>query len=273
MNPRMVYRLVLTFQALIDQSSIFWRNGVAGVLHHADFYPLVAEKVQVHRAKVQKLLPSELYLDDDEHTHFPCDAILCGTGWHRGLDMFSDEMKRRLGIPYPILQKTESDERWDELVASADATVTTRFPILRNPPPHPYVEPKDTPFRLYRGMAPLHDDSILFMNHIVLANKLFAAEGQAMWAVAWFDNKITVPLDTREQRIAMWTAWCKRRYLSNGSLADEASFDMVPYVDTLLEDMNLNKHRGKGWVSDFFGTVMPADLGRAWTEYLERERR
>jgi dimethylaniline monooxygenase (N-oxide forming) len=246
---------------------------VTGALHHADFYSIVAEKVQVHRAKVKTLLQNELYLDDDENTHFPCDAILCGTGWQRGLDMFSDDSKKQLGIPYPKLQKTEGDERWDELVASADAAITARFPILRNPPPHPYVEPKDTPFRLYRGMAPLHDNSILFMNHLVLVNKLFAAEGQAMWAVAWFDKKITASLDTRERRVAMWTAWCERRYLSPGALADKAAFDMVPYIDTLLEEMGLSKHRRKGWLSDFFGAVMPADLGRAWTEYLEMEKR
>jgi dimethylaniline monooxygenase (N-oxide forming) len=271
-----VSSLFFNIEMLITYCSIFWPNGVAGILHHEDFFPLVAEKVQVHRVKVKKLLKNELYLDNDDGTHYPCDAILCGTGWHRGLDMFSDDLKIQLGLPYPKsldAEPLEGSSKWAELIASADKAIINRFHILRNPPPHPHIESQSTPYRLYRGMAPLHDDSILFLNHIIVANKLFGAEAQAMWAVAWFDKDIRVPLDSREQDVATWIAWCRRRYLSNGSLGNEASFDMVPYVDTLLDEMDVSGHRQKGWTKNFFATVMPADLGRAWTEYLGRSRK
>lgn len=258
----------------INKPSLFWQNGVGGVLHHPDFYPLVAEKVNVHRARVKKVIKNEIYLDDDGGTHFPCDAILCGTGWQRGLDMFSDDLKIELGLPYPKeLESPESIMKWEGLVADADKGVCDQFHLLKDPPRHPYIEEHQTPYRLYRGMAPLHDASILFMNHVVVANKLFGAEAQAMWAVAYFDGQIGAPLAERESDIATWIAWCRRRYLSNGSLGNSAGFDGVPYVDTLLQEMGVTAHRQKGWWGNWFAPVLPEDLGRAWAEYLQRKHR
>lgn len=231
----------------------------------------MAGKVNVYRAKIKTLRGNELYLDDEDGTHFSCDAILCGTGWQRGLHIFSDELKMQLGLPYSkelvsILSKESA--KWEELIVDADKIVCDRFHILRDPPPHTHIEESRTPYKLYRGIAPLHDDSILFMNHVVMSNKLLCAEIQAMWAVAHFDGNIKAPLDVKEQDIATWIAWCRRRYLSNGGLGNVASFDGVPYVDTLLEEMGLNAHRQKGWLRDFFAPVLPADLGKAWAEYL-----
>jgi dimethylaniline monooxygenase (N-oxide forming) len=268
-----VQRLLPWYWTCADDSRLFWQNGVGGVLHHADFYPLVAEKVDVYRAKVKRLQGNELYLDDEVGTHFPCDAILCGTGWQRGLDIFSDELKVQLGLPYPKeLDSISSKEtaKWEQLVADADKNIYNRFHILRSPPPHPHIEESRTPYKLYHGIAPLHDNTILFMNHVVLSNKLLCAEVQAMWAVAHFDGNIKVPPDVKERNIATWIAWCRRRYLSNGGLGNVASFDGIPYVDNLLEEMGLSAHRKKGWLRDFFAPVLPADLGKAWAEYLQK---
>ena len=256
-----------------DALSLFWQNGVGGVLHHTDFYPLVAEKVSVYRAKVKRLTNKKLYIDDEHGTNFPCDTVLCGTGWQRGLDMFSDDLKMHLGLPYQKeldLDSSASVQKWEEMVSDADKTICNQFHILRDPPPHPHIEESRTPYKLYRGMAPLHDKSILFINHVTVANKLFGAEGQAMWAVAYFDGLIEVSLDGRQRDIATRIAWCRRRHLSNGSLGNSLPFDGVTYVDTLLEEIGLSAHRQKGWLRNWFGTVLPADLGRAWAEYLQR---
>jgi len=256
---------------LRNTDRIFWQNGTGGVHHHDDFYSLVAEKVTVYRASIQKLSENELYLDDEARTHFPCDALLCGTGWRRELEMFSTDLKIRLGLPYvKELESPEIRTKWEKLVEEEDSKVLEKFVILRNPPPHSHVNETLTPYRLYKGMAPLDDDSILFMNHITLANKLFGAEAQAMWAVAYFDHKIDLPsVEEREREIATWIAWCRRRHLSNGELANFVAFDGVPYVDGLLAQMGVTAHRRKGWMGNLFAPVMPADLGKAWSEYLE----
>jgi dimethylaniline monooxygenase (N-oxide forming) len=209
-----------------------------------------------------------LYLMDG--TQIPCDVVLCGTGWKPGIEFFSAEYLVELGLPHQL--KDEPDEmtlKWEKLLSEADEIITKRFRILANPPAHPHKHIQTTPYRLYNGMAPLNDDTILFMNHITAGNKIFAAEAQAIWAVAYFDRSVVLPaIGEREKEIATWIAWCKRRYLSNGERGNFAAFDSVPYADKLLKDVGLTGHR-KGWLRDVFEPFFPGDLGKAWKEYLK----
>jgi dimethylaniline monooxygenase (N-oxide forming) len=111
------------------------------------------------------------------------------------------------------------------------------------------------------------------MTHITAGNKLFVAEAQAMWAVAYFDKKIILPsIEDREKEIAAWVAWCRLRYLSNGERGNFAVFDVVPYIDKLLNDMGVSAHR-KGWWRDLFEPFKPHDLGKAWKEYLNQHQK
>ena len=253
-------------------TSIIWQNGTAGGCHFADFWPLVAEKVHVYRGDVKLLDENELHLDDENGTHFLCDAVLCGTGWECGLDMFENDTLMELGLPYPkSIELREETAKWEKLVGKADEQILSRFVMLRNPPKHYHRYESRTPYRLYHTMAPIHDDSILFMNHIVAGAKLFAAEAQAIWAVAYWDKAFALPsVAERESDIAHMIAWNKRRYLSNGELGNFAAFDSVPYVDRLLDEIGVTSHRKKGWLGNMFAPIMPADLGRVWHEYLAR---
>ncbi|KAI1322323.1 putative dimethylaniline monooxygenase [Xylariaceae sp. FL0255] len=238
------------FEKLKYDNDIIWQNGTAGGCHFADFWPLVAEKVYVHRANVKSLGKAELYLDDG--THFPCDAVLCGTGWQHGFH--------------------EKSAKWGKLIREADARVLKRFIMLRNPPQHYHKSESRTPYRLYQVMAPVHDDSILFMNHIVAGVKLFVAEAQAIWAVAYWDKAFQLPsVEKREKDIAHMIAWNKRQYLSNGELGHFAAFDSVPYVDRLLDEIGLTSYRRKGLLGNMFAPIMPTDLGKVWQEYLARQ--
>ncbi|KAI1335895.1 putative dimethylaniline monooxygenase [Xylariaceae sp. FL0016] len=260
------------FEKLEYDNDIIWQNGTAGGCHFADFWPLVAEKVHVYRGDVKLLGGNELYLDDGEDTHIPCDVVLCGTGWKRGLDMFDDQTRMELGLPYPQSQEPrEEAAKWDKLVGDADVEILKLFIMLRNPPKHYHKYETRTPYRLYHTMAPLHDDSILFMNHVVAGSKLFAAEAQAIWAVAYWDKAFTLPsVAEREDDIAHMIAWNKRRYLSNGELGHFAAFDSLPYVDRLFDEIGLTSHRSKGWLGNMFSPIMPADTGKVWREYLSR---
>ncbi|KAK8102081.1 flavin-binding monooxygenase-like protein-like protein, partial [Apiospora sp. TS-2023a] len=263
------------FEKLEYDTEIIWQNGTAGGCHFADFWPLVAEKVYVHRASIKLLSGRELYLDDEDGTHFPCDAVLLGTGYKRvGLDMFDETLCMGLGLPYPkSAEPPEETAKWQKLVGEADAEVLRRFVMLRHPPEHHHIYETRTPYRLYHTMAPLHDDSILFLNHIVAGAKLFAAEAQAIWAVAYWDKAFPLPsLAEREADVARMIAWNKRRYLSNGELGNFAAFDSVPYVDGLFDEMGVTAHRDKGWFGNMFAPIMPANLGKVWQEYLARRQ-
>jgi hypothetical protein len=78
----------------------------------------------------------------------------------------------------------------------ADDFVLKKYPILRELPKHAHKPEYKTSYRLYRGIAPLCDGSIVFINYINIANKLFGAETQAMCTTAWFDKKIKLaPLE------------------------------------------------------------------------------
>ncbi|KAK8091771.1 hypothetical protein PG997_002132 [Apiospora hydei] len=255
------------FEKLEYDNDIIWQNGTAGGCHFADFWPLVAEKVYVHRGSVKLLGGRELYLDDDDGTHFPCDAVLLGTGWKDGLEMFDERVRMELGLPFPkAMEKPEETAKWYKLVSEADEEILRRFVMLRHPPKHYHRYETRTPYRLYHTMAPLHDDSILFMNHIVAGAKLFAA-------VAYWDKAFRLPpLAEREADVARMIAWNKRRYLSNGELGDFAAFDSVPYVDGLLDEIGVTSHRNKGWLGNMFAPIMPADLGRVWCEYLAQRQ-
>ncbi|KAI1148132.1 flavin-binding monooxygenase-like protein-like protein [Nemania diffusa] len=263
------------FEKLEYDNDIIWQNGTAGGCHFADFWSLVAENVYVHRADVKSLGGTELYLDDEDGTHFPCDAVLCGTGWQDGLRIFDNDTRIRLGLPFPKdIEPQEEAAKWEKLVRKADKQVLDRFVMLRNPPKHYHKYETRTPYRLYQTMAPVHDDSILFMNHIVAGAKLFAAEAQAIWAVAYWDKSFAFPSPAeRERDIAHMCAWNKRRYLSNGELGNFAAFDSVPYVDRLLDEIGVTSHRKKGWLGNMFAPIMPADLGKVWHEYLARRNK
>jgi hypothetical protein len=204
-------------------------------------------------------------------TNIPCDTVLCGTGWNPGIEFLGRELQLKLGLPHQ--KEDEPDDmraKWEKLEVEAGENITKRFLLLAKPPAHPHKHIKTTPYRLYNGMAPLKDDTILFLNHIAAGNKMFTAEVQAIWAVAYFDKNIIMPtIGEQEKEIATWIAWCKRRYLSNGERGNFATFDSVPYADKLLKDIGLTGHR-KGWFRDFYEPFIPRDLGKAWKEYLQR---
>ncbi|KAE8446489.1 hypothetical protein EG329_011952 [Mollisiaceae sp. DMI_Dod_QoI] len=262
------------FELLEYDTEIFWSNCTGGALHHDDLWPLVAQNVTVYRSTIISLSKKTLTLRNG--TTIPCDALLLGTGWKPGLDFFSPSLLLSLDLPHNLsLSPSSETQKWEVLTSLADKKILKRFPILANPPPHFQRKLDTTPFRLYNCMVPLHDNTILFLNQITGGNKLFVAEAQAMWACAYFSGKITLPsVEEREKRVAEWITWCKRRYLSTGSLGTFAVFDAVGYVDGLLREMGLEGYRKeKGWWKEWTGVFGPRDLGVAWREYLDKAKK
>jgi len=175
----------------------------------------------------------------------PTDVLLCGTGWSSSLDIFDPKLLYSLGLPSPLeTAPAEDTSKWSDLEKTADEEILKRFPQLRNPPDHYHRPAETTPYRLYNGIAPLRDDSIVFIGHVVVSNYFRVAECQAIWATAYLDKQLELPpLADREAAVARFRAWCRRRYLSNGEVANYMAFDFLSYTDQLLREVGLSSHR------------------------------
>lgn len=205
----------------------------------------------------------------------PTDVLLLGTGWVPSLNFFDPDTLARLDLPHdPATEPAESSEKWARLEKEADQKVVDTFPQLANPPAEYFKKPNPTtPYRLYNGMAPLvdaEDRSIVFIGHVLVANYFRVTEVQAVWATAYLDNKLDLPgLEEREKEVALFTAWCRRRYLSNGEKGNHMVFEMMGYTDKLLEELGLRSHR-RGWFWHWFGPGTMADLRGVGEEYVKK---
>jgi len=210
--------------------------------------------------------PHVIILDDD--TEIPTDALLCGTGWKSSYPFFSQELVQLLGLPYP-LQKNEI-EPWTTLLDIADSRVLSNFPQLADPPRHLKREIPTTTAKLYKGMAPLKDHTIIFLGHIDISNSFRAAEAQSIWATSYLDGSLVLPpLEQLEEEVAYMNAFSKRRYPSRGQKGDCIFFELIWYTDDLLNDVGLKSHR-KGWWSDWLDPCLAADFMDIKDEYRRK---
>lgn len=242
-----------------------------GLIQHPDFWQTVAEKVQVYRNDIRELDQHLVRLDDE--TEIPTDILLCGTGWNsNSAQFFHQDQIAQLGLPHRVDQQSPDDSRWEKLEAGADQKVLVQFPRLVKPPDC-YEQPTTTsPYRLYNCMAPLRDDSIVFLGHIYVPNAFRAAECQAIWATAYLDRQVTLPsIEAMEADIALTNAWNKRRYLNNGHGGNYLHYDLIGYTDKLLRELGLSCRR-KSWLDDFFAPCTASDFVQPRKEYLEKVR-
>ncbi|TVY93237.1 FAD-dependent monooxygenase [Lachnellula willkommii] len=265
------------FEKLSPHSPIFWQNCTGGLLNHKDFFDTISENVQIYSGDVQGLEDGLLRLQSGEK--IPSDAILCGTGWVPSLQFFTEEQRRELGLPHLVASEPESKKaHWTELEAEADRKTLATFPQLQNPPEHYHKTATHTPYRLYRHIAPLcesstaatEDRTIVFLGQVSVGNYFPTVECQALWALAYLDGKLALPdREEQEQGVALFTAWCRRRYLSNGEEGNNMTFELIGYLDLLLGDMGLRSHR-KGWFGYLFAPLWAKDLGGLRGEFVKK---
>ncbi|KAL8769285.1 MAG: hypothetical protein Q9209_004667 [Squamulea sp. 1 TL-2023] len=257
------------FQNLKPHTPVMWQNQGAGLINRPNFWDTIAQHVRIYHEDIQELHKGAIRLKNGEDIH--CDAILCGTGWIPSLGFFDQGLLAELGIPQPIENyPLDQAEIWEALEKDADQEVLDRFPILANPPEHYHTPVTETPYRLYKGIAPLRDDSIAFVGHVLVANYFRIAECQAIWATAYLDGKIKLPpLEQRRKDVALFVAWCRRRYLSNGDRGHWMSAEQTGYTDTLFHELGLSSHR-RVWLWDAFVLSSKKDLHRVRTEYFDR---
>lgn len=233
-----------------------------------DFWNLVATKVHVYRQNIVSLEDRNIHLKDG--TAIASDVLVCATGWRPSVLAFFDaSLAGRLGLP-SLSGDLDPKElaKWKDLETAADRQILQQFPRLSDPPDHNQSVVKRSPFRLYKAIASLKCNSVVFLGHIAVGNNFRAAECQALWAVAYLDGKLTLPSqEDMEKEVALTVAWCKRRYLSKGVFGHWFYYDLIPYTDRLLEQISLSSHR-KGWFRDFLAPCVAGDLCDLHQEYL-----
>ena len=95
-------------------------------------------------------------------------------------------------------------------------------------------------------------------------------EAQSLWATAYLDKKLVLPsAEERLEEVALFTAWCRRRYLNNGEKGNWMTFELVGYTDRLLEQLGLKAHR-KGWFKDLFEPCRASDFKGLEEEYVKK---
>ncbi|MCJ1395095.1 monooxygenase [Xylographa bjoerkii] len=254
------------FANLKPDTPIFWQNDSTGVNQRPDFWDLIAQKVKVYRQDIVKLEGSSIVLTKDK---IEADVLICATGWRPSHHSFIDtSLANDLGLP------TSSDlvakPVWEDLDVAADLEILARFPRLRDPPSYHSPSPSSSPFRLYKYMLPTSPTyrDILFLGHIAVGNNFRAAEVQALWATAYFDEHLHTSSQAHmENEVALGVAWCRRRYLSKGELGHWLYYDLVPYTDALLEEVGVKGHRKTG-TRDFWSPCVAEDLKGLLEEYL-----
>lgn len=259
-----------------NKSRIFWQNCTGGLLNHEDFFETIAKNVPIYSVEIATREKDLIRLDTSEE--ITSDVILCGTGWVPSLQFFSEDQCKELGLPHPISESlSEEKTHWATLEAEADRKVLSTFPQLANPPPHYHKPTNFTPYRLYRHLAPLLESSaaptersIVFIGQVCVGNYFPTVECQAMFATAYLDGKLNLPSkEEQENEIALFTAWCRRRYLSKGDEGNNMTFELIGYMDTLLKDLGLRSHR-KGWFKDLFAPILARDLKCLKEEFAKK---
>ncbi|KAL8764547.1 MAG: hypothetical protein Q9209_007978 [Squamulea sp. 1 TL-2023] len=214
-------------------------------------------------------------LKEDKPLTIPIDVLVYCTGWSAKTTPFPPHEAYRLGLPVPLCDANpEAQSHWQDLEKAADPLILSQFPILKHPPAYRKIQPRETPFRLYKAIAPPADEthSIVFLGKMVVGNNFRTAEAQALWAVAYLDGRIhDLPVRAQmEKDIAETVAWDRRRYLNKGELGTWFYFDVVDYADALLEQLKLSSHRRKGLIGNLFEPCFAADLTLIGNEYKRK---
>lgn len=245
---------------------MFWIAGGQGVLgHRGDIFQMVADgKIHVHIDEITQLSKGTVHLQE---TTIPADALVCCTGWQPepSIKFLPEGIDKDLGLPHYRAEEP------DELSAEVDTTIQEELPILRDqpaPPPRssPCASPNrarpNQPYRLYRFMAPsppyFHERNLAFIGMQINFGVPLTVQAQSLWIAAYFSGKLPhaqhsdtaskssrAELDARlKKETLLHSQFCRWRYpWGFGTRFPDFVFELMPYLDLLLEDLGLNPSR------------------------------
>ncbi|KZT21081.1 FAD/NAD(P)-binding domain-containing protein [Neolentinus lepideus HHB14362 ss-1] len=237
-----------------------WHGTSIGILNHpTNVFEYVRNgTVKVHIEDVEKLSHKTVHLSSGEL--LPADAFIYMTGWEikPSFEFLPAGIESKLGLPGASNEDTTA-------IQKADEEIFSRFPRLRDQPvrnsDRERFSSKDSkavaPYRLYRAMVPpvfITDRSIVFCGTLQSFNTPLIAQTQSLWATAYLDGKL--PLDSTEHVNAdtvLHSQFCRWRCPEGrGKEYPDIVFDGIPYIDMLLNDMRLKRHRKKNILAECF---------------------
>lgn len=121
------------FAGLKPDTQIFWCSGPIGLIHHDDFWDVVARNVRVYRRDLGFLEDNAVVLEDGEKV--PADVVFCGTGWMHKYPFLTGKQVIEFGLPHSPEDDPEDVARtWESLLEIADRDVLSEFFKLKDPP-------------------------------------------------------------------------------------------------------------------------------------------
>ncbi|KAH8780079.1 hypothetical protein F5883DRAFT_449478 [Diaporthe sp. PMI_573] len=268
--------------------------------YKTDFYELLRNgTVKVHIADITSL-GSEGIVRLSNDTEIKTDAMICATGWKSTapIKFLPEGIEAELGVPH-----IPSPSEPNDLVERADKDILSRWPRLRDPPVQnknfvPFIEQKGvvatsegdkkasnlTPWRLYRFVIPsspslVRRRDIAFAGMMMNFNIPTNAHVQSLWIHAYFLGRgLALPNvedDVERNRMQYETVLHSRfgkwRYTAGqGSHFPDHVFDAQPYIDLLVGDLGLQKHRKGGMLKEMWEPYGPQDYVDAVDEWKQK---
>ncbi|KAL4746954.1 hypothetical protein BDW72DRAFT_183835 [Aspergillus terricola var. indicus] len=263
-----------------------WAATAVGILNFPDnFFSLIrGEMVKVHIADLERLERHTVILSNGDK--LDTRAVILCTGWKAspGIRFLPDGIEQDLGFPWT------ADSLDPELVKQTRKNIYTRLPMLRTFPESRSYHGKDAqgqdaneivlhPFRLARFMVPpaLWDDhSIAFLGTVTTFNTSFVAEVQALWALVYLNHgsQLHCKYHDKESLVretALHTEFCVLRSpADHGARNADFVFEVLPYLDMLLQDLALRTARKGSWWKNLFAPHQPRDYAGLVEEWKGR---
>lgn len=252
-----------------------------GVLNYDnDFFDLVRSgKIRIHIADIEHLSHRTINLSNSQS--LAADVLICGTGW-KETPPIKFISNNELGLPGSSSTTTAMH------IARADTEILSSFPRLALQPtirsnPRQTSLSKETitkePYRLYRFMVPpafIHHRTLAFAGAYRSPATAIIAQTQALWITAFLGGQISGVAGSGQQfedrimyETVLHTQFGKWRYSRGfGDRFPELWLDGLPYVDLMLSELGLNRHRKISWWRECFEAYTPSDYEGLVEEWM-----
>lgn len=266
--------------------------------YDTDIFELVRnnDKIRIHIGDIDHLSPGKVHLSDG--TEFESDALLANTGWKNvpPIKFLPEGVDKELGLPHRIVEKSQLDD----LLQQADRDILDRFPRLRDQPVWnknyiPLTDQKGissndevttctplTPFILHHFIVPpserfLRARDVAFVGMVSNFSNIVTAHLQGLWISAYFSGLLAndpsktagdeKSLQKLKYEAVLQNRFGKWRYPTEGHKAPSFVFDAVPYLDVLVHDLGLRRHRKSNFWNEIWDPYGPedyADVNDEW---------